>query len=335
MTSLLPPKRPATLKSLFSWLDADDLSSRASSTPANQKDHKLSHYAPFLFLHLGCLGALWTGWSPVAVGVAVALYWFRMFAITAFYHRYFSHKTFKTSRFFQFVFAVWGLTAVQRGPLWWASHHRHHHQYSDQELDFHSPERHGFWWSHIGWMTSPSNLATNYQRVPDLTRFPELVFLNRFDWLVPLVMAGLLYGLGAGLQHTWPGLGTSGLQMLVWGFFISTVVLFHATCTINSLAHLWGSQRFDSRDTSRNNFWLALLTMGEGWHNNHHRCPISTRQGMYWWEVDVSYYLLKLMSGLGIIRNLTPVPDNVYQEAKAQTAQPLGNVPLSVDRSLT
>jgi stearoyl-CoA desaturase (delta-9 desaturase) len=314
MTAASPNNLFARLKPYFAWLDADALRPD-DLAPTHQSD--FGRYFPFIFLHLGCLGVIWAGWSPVAVGIAIALYWVRMFAITAFYHRYFSHKTFKTSRFFQCVFAIIGMMSVQRGPLWWASHHRHHHQYSDQEKDFHSPVRQGFWYAHIGWMTCPAHLATNYKRVPDLAKFPELLFLNRFDWLVPLLMAVGLYALGEALNLYFPTLGTNGPQLIVWGFFISTVVLFHATCTINSLAHIWGSQRFESRDTSRNNFWLSLITMGEGWHNNHHRYPMSTRQGIYWWELDASYYILKMMSWLGIVWDLTPVPQSLYQEAEA------------------
>ncbi len=260
---------------------------------------------PFLSLHLACLLVFWVGWSPVAVGTAVALYVARMLAITGVYHRYFSHRTYQTSRFWQFAGALIGATSAQRGPLWWASHHRHHHRFADQPDDIHSPIHRGFLWSHVLWVLTPKYFATRKQFVKDWSRFPELVFLNRFDILPPLVLlvvlliAGWLLGLYA------PSLGTSALQMAVWGFAISTVALFHATATINSLDHLIGRRRYNTPDHSRNNWFLALITLGEGWHNNHHHYPIAARQGFFWWEIDVTYYALVLLSWFGIVRNLT------------------------------
>lgn len=265
---------------------------------------------------MACLAALWVGWSPVAVGVAVGAYVIRMFAITGFYHRYFSHRTFQTSRLAQFAFAILGNSAVQRGPLWWAAHHRHHHRHSDEEDDTHSPRQHGFLWSHVLWLTTRKNYPTRHEYVRDLARYPELRFLDRFDDLVPVLLAFFMYGLGAGLEAYFPGLGTNGWQMLVWGFFISTVVLFHGTCTINSLSHCFGKRRFTTTDDSRNNFWLALVTLGEGWHNNHHYFPGAARQGFYWWEIDLTYYGLKMLSWLGIIWKLHPVPRRVYERAE-------------------
>lgn len=277
---------------------------------------------PFIFLHLGCLAVIWAGWSWTAVLVAAALYVVRMFAITAFYHRYFSHRTFRTSRFWQFVFAVIGNASMQRGPLWWASVHRHHHQHSDDEEDVHSPGQHGFLWAHIGWITSRRNFPTDYSRIRDLAKYPELVFLNRCDMLVPLVFGVLLWVTGWLLERFAPGLGTNGFQLFVWGFFISTVVLLHATLFINSLAHVFGKQRFRTDDDSRNSLLLALITLGEGWHNNHHRFAHSARQGFYWWELDLSYYGLKVLSWLRIIRDLKPVPASIYEEAAATERLP-------------
>ena len=250
--------------------------------------------------------------------VAIGLYFIRMFAITAFYHRYFSHRTFTTNRFWQFGFAVLGNSAAQRGPLWWAAHHRHHHQTADTEADVHSPSRHGFWWSHIGWLTDPANFATRWEYVKDWVKFPELVWLDRFDKVVPILLSVALFALGEMLARTSPHLGTSGAQLVIWGFFISTVVLFHGTCTINSLSHLFGWRRYDTKDTSRNNPILAIITLGEGWHNNHHHYPISTRQGFFWWEYDITYYLLVVMSWLGIIKDLRPVPEQVRRSGWSQ-----------------
>lgn len=276
----------------------------------------------FVFIHLGCFAVFWVGWSWTAVGAALVLYAIRMFAITAFYHRYFSHRAFKTSRAGQFLMAVAGNTSMQRGPLWWASVHRHHHSHADEEEDVHSPGIYGFWWAHIGWLTSRRNFPTDYAKVKDLAKFPELRFLNRWDQLVPMVFGMLLWLTGWLLGEYAPSLHTSGPQLFVWGFFISTVVLLHATLCVNSLAHTVGSRRFETSDDSRNSFLLALLTLGEGWHNNHHRYAFSARQGFYWWEIDVSYYLLKVMAWMGLIWELRRVPAAVYEEAGKPMARP-------------
>ncbi len=305
--------------SLVQWFDTDFGNKDVAAIKAKPDKVELVRVLPFAFLHLGCLAAFFTGWSWTAVSVAVLLYLVRMFAITGFYHRYFSHKTFSTSRPAQFLFAVVGATAVQRGPLWWAYQHRHHHLHSDEDEDVHSPCKRGFWWSHIGWITSARNFPTNYEQVRDLAKFPELVFLNRFDSLVPFLFAVTLFALGQLLNVFCPSLHVTGWQMLVWGFFISTTVLFHATSSINSIAHLIGNRRYATDDNSRNSFLLALITLGEGWHNNHHRHMTSTRQGFYWWEIDVSYYLLKILSWTGIIWGLRPVPIAAYD--RTDTAQ--------------
>ncbi len=269
---------------------------------------------PFIILHLGCLGVIWVGASPIAVWTAVALYFVRMFAVTGIYHRYFSHKTYSTSRAGQFFLALWGGTTVQRGPLWWAYHHRHHHQHSDDEEDAHSPHVHGFLWSHIGWITSRRNFPTDYTKVKDLVKYPELVFLNRFDIVVPILFAMSVFLFGHVLGRYAPELGTNGLQMLFWGFFISTTALFHGTSCINSLAHLMGRRRFNTSDDSRNSFILAIITLGEGWHNNHHRYMSATRNGFYWWEIDPTYYGLKILSWTGLIWGLKAVPASVLEE---------------------
>ncbi|MCB1090219.1 MAG: acyl-CoA desaturase [Verrucomicrobiae bacterium] len=272
---------------------------------------------PYLFLHAGCLLLIWVGWSWFAVAAALLLYGLRMFAVTAFYHRYFSHRAFRTSRFAQCCFAVAGNTSMQRGPLWWAATHRHHHQHSDSDEDKHSPRERGFWWSHLGWLTSRRNFPTDYAKVKDFASYPELVFLNRHDFLVPLVYGAALWGIGEALAHWAPGLGTNGPQLFVWGFFVSTVVLLHGTLCINSLAHLIGSRRFETNDDSRNSLPLALITLGEGWHNNHHRYASSARQGFYWYEIDISWYVLRLLARVGLIWDLKEVPVAVYLEGSA------------------
>ncbi len=302
-----------SLTSLTQWFDCDYGNGDLAAIRAKPDKVEFIRVFPFLLLHLGCLGVLLAGWSWTAVAAAVVLYLVRMFAITGFYHRYFSHKTFSTSRPAQFLFALLGATAVQRGPLWWSYQHRHHHKHSDEEEDVHSPNVRGFWWSHIGWITSARNFPTDYSQVRDLAKFPELVFLNRFDSLVPALFAVALFTLGHFLGAYFPALGVTSWQLLVWGFFISTTVLFHATSSINSLAHLLGKRRYETEDNSRNSLLLALITLGEGWHNNHHRYMSATRQGFYWWEIDISYYCLKALSWTGLIWNLKPVPHAAYE----------------------
>jgi stearoyl-CoA desaturase (delta-9 desaturase) len=306
---------PRFLSSLVQWIDSDYSAESPEAIRAQPDGVNLVRCIPFIVLHLGCLGVIWVGWSWFAVWLAVALYFVRMFAVTGIFHRYFSHKTYSTSRFGQFLLALWTGTTVQRGALWWAYHHRHHHQHSDEPEDAHSPHVHGFLWSHIGWITSKRNFPTDYSKIKDLAKYPELVWLNRFDIVVPVLFATSLFVLGSYLETAAPGLGTSGAQLLVWGFFISTTVLFHG----NSFTHLWGNRRFNTSDDSRNNFILALVTLGEGWHNNHHRYQSATRNGFYWWEIDPTYYGLKLLSWTGFIWGLKPVPQSVYDEA-AQTA---------------
>ena len=303
------------MRSVIRWFDSDYIPEGAESFRNTPKTVDWPRTIPFIILHLGCLGVIWVGVSSFAVWLAVGLYFFRMFAITGFLHRYFSHKTYSTSRAFQFVMAVWSATSVQRGALWWAYTHRHHHKHSDEEDDKHSPVVDGFWWAHIGWITSKKNFPTDYSKITDLAKYPELVFLNRFDTFVPILFAGSLYGLGAYLGAH--GIETSGAQLLVWGFFISTTVLFHGTSCINSLAHVWGTKRFKTTDDeSRNSFILTLITLGEGWHNNHHRYQATTKQGFYWWEFDPTYYLLKMLSWTGLIWGLKGVPESVYAEAE-------------------
>ena len=265
------------------------------STPAVAiRDHRINwiQSLPFFAFHLFAAVAVFFvpfHWSYVVW--AVALYYLRMWLVTTTYHRYFSHHTFKTSRVFQFVLAFLAETSAQKGVLWWAANHRHHHRESDQPADVHSPLQDGFWWSHVGWILSDKYTETREEAIRDFARFPELRFLNRWYLLPPFLLAVGLFLIG-------------GFPLLVWGFFVSTVVLWHGTFTINSLSHVFGSRRYKTTDTSRNNFLLALITCGEGWHNNHHYHQNTANQGWFWWEVDVSYYALKLMSALGLVWDL-------------------------------
>ena len=300
-----------TGRKLLAWFDTGRAASESTAAATEEDRVDWARILPFVFMHATCLCVIWVGWSPVAVLVAVIAYLVRMFAITGFYHRYFSHRSFKTSRAGQFIFGVLGAAAVQRGPVWWAAHHRHHHAHSDRKPDSHSPIVHDFLRSHMGWFLTRKGFVPDLRRVRDLLQFPELRWLDRFDILVPVVMAFGMLGLGKLLENVAPQLGTNGWQMLVWGFFISTVACSHATFTINSLSHVFGRQRYRTGDASRNNLLLALLTLGEGWHNNHHHYPSAARQGFYWWEIDITFYMLKVLSWLGIIWDLKPVPVSV------------------------
>lgn len=263
--------------------------SAASEAAPRRPDEKVAwgESLPFFLMHLMPLGAIFTGVSWFDVGLCVALYFGRMFFITGAYHRYFAHRSYKTSRWFQFVLAFGGATAAQKGPLWWAGYHRHHHRYSDQAEDIHSPKR-GFWWSHCMWILCPRYTPTPYQEIKDMARYPELMWLNRFHLVPPILLGAAVFLL-------------FGASALFIGFFLSTVLLYHGTFFVNSLAHVFGWRRFETTDTSRNSWWVALITMGEGWHNNHHHYPASTRQGFYWWEIDGSYYILRALQAVGLV----------------------------------
>jgi len=268
---------------------------------------------PFVCMHIACLLAVWTGVSAVAVVVCLTLYVVRMFGITAGYHRYFSHRSYKTSRAFQFVLGFLGAMSAQKGPLWWAAHHRRHHGYSDTADDVHSPVVRGFWWSHVGWFLCRKYGETDVQLIKDLNAYPELRVLNRFSALPPAALAVITLGIGGLLRVIAPGMNTSATQMLVWGFFMSTVLVYHGTFVVNSLAHVFGTRRFPTKDESRNNLLIALITLGEGWHNNHHYAPSSERQGFYWWEIDVSHYILKTLSWCGLVWDLQAPPSRAYR----------------------
>jgi len=281
--------------------------------PGRPDPEKL-HYsicAQFLFMHVACLLAVWTGVSAVAVGVCLALYVVRMFAITAGFHRLFAHRTYKTGRIFQFLMGFVGTASYQKGPLWWASHHRRHHLYADTEEDLHSPIAHTMWRSHVGWFLLRNSQTTEWKLIPNLVKYRELHWLDRFYSVPPALLAASMFLLGFVLERYAPGLGTSGWQMLAWGFFISTVLLYHGTFTVNSLAHVFGSRRYATQDGSRNNLFVALITLGEGWHNNHHHYPSSERQGFFWWEIDVSHYTLRALSWFGIVWDLRTPPSSV------------------------
>jgi len=276
----------------------------------------------FLVIHLASLLAIWTGFSFTALCVCAAMYIVRMFAITAGYHRYFSHRSYKTSRIFQFILALLGASAAQKGPLWWAASHRHHHKYSDTEQDLHSPGLKGLWWAHMGWVLSKEADEADLTLVRDLKTYPELCLLEEYHYIPALLIIPVNYLLGVFLSSYYPSLETTPFQIMVWGAFVSTVILYHGTFAINSLAHVIGKRRFQTNDESKNSFLLAIITLGEGWHNNHHRYPGSERQGFYWWELDISHYILKLLAVFGIVWDLRTPPQRIYDEA---LRKPSGN----------
>jgi stearoyl-CoA desaturase (delta-9 desaturase) len=271
------------------------------AAPVMRSDERVNWVSSisFLLVHAVCLLAVFTGVSRTALTLLAVTFFGRSFFVTAGYHRYFSHRSFRTSRLFQFVLAFGAESSAQKGVLWWAAHHRRHHRFSDTDRDMHSPQR-GFWWSHVGWILCDRYGATEVDSIRDFARYPELRFLNRHDWLAPWTLGAACWLIGG-----WSG--------VVVGFFWSTVLLWHSTFSINSLAHVIGRRRYDTDDTSRNSVALALLTGGEGWHNNHHRYPASARQGFFWWEVDTTYYGLRLLSAAGVVRDLRRPPASVLR----------------------
>jgi stearoyl-CoA desaturase (Delta-9 desaturase) len=259
---------------------------------------------PFLAVHVAPLAAFfvtvtWQDWALCGV-----LYVVRMFCITAGYHRYFSHRTYKMNRTFQFLMAVGGTTAVQKGPLWWASHHRIHHRFTDLDGDVHSP-RDGFWWSHVGWILSTRYKKTDLGNIADFAKYPELRLVERYQWVGPWALGVACFLIGG-----WGG--------LLIGFFLSTVLLWHGTFLVNSMAHIVGRRRYATADTSRNSFIVALITGGEGWHNNHHYLPASVRQGFRWWEYDPTWYTLRVLAALHLVRDLKRPPARLLDQARVR-----------------
>ncbi len=268
---------------------------------AAPREHRieLAKSIPFFGVHLvAIVGVLALGWSWSGLWLALALYAVRMFGVTAGYHRYFSHRAFKTSRAFQFVLALLAMSSSQKGVLWWASHHRIHHKNSDQVGDVHSVLQDGFWWSHVGWILSKKYENTEDSKIRDFARYPELRFLDRYFLIPPVTLAVALFAIG-------------GAHALIWGFFVSTSLLWHGTFTINSLTHVFGRRRYVTTDNSRNSLILALITLGEGWHNNHHYYQRSVNQGFFFWEIDLTYYVLRVLSVFGIVWDLHTTPKAV------------------------
>lgn len=286
---------------------------------------KLAKEVSFILVHLLPVAALWTGATWFDWAVCGALYVFRMFWVTGGYHRYFAHRSYNTSRWFQFLIAFFSQTSAQKGALWWASHHRYHHRYSDTLKDPHSMKHFGFWYSHVGWIVGPDFKDTDYKVIRDYAKYPELVWLNKNYLVPPFILALLVMALG-GIVNGGSILAmftTAGFSTLFVGFFLSTIILYHATFSINSIMHKVGNQRYESGDESRNSLVLALLTLGEGWHNNHHYFETSARQGFFWWEIDLTYYGLKILSWLGLIWDLKPVPKHIKYSKNKDEAKEL------------
>ena len=259
-------------------------------SPRPRGSYRFGAVVPFAILHVAALGIVFTPFSWSLFAWFAGSYVLRMFGVTAGYHRYFSHRSYRLGRVAQFALALLAQTSAQKGVLWWAAHHRHHHGNSDEERDIHSPWRQGFWWSHAGWILSNRYDEYDPKRIADFSKYPELRWLDRHHWVPTVVYAAAILAVGGPLAF-------------LWGYVASTVFLYHATFTINSLAHVWGSRRFETSDQSRNNFFLAILTLGEGWHNNHHYSMSSCRQGLRWWEVDLTYVALRALGFLGIARD--------------------------------
>lgn len=282
-------------------------SATASPLPTGPAPRRQYHWVtsiPFFLIHLVALGgAIWVGFSWKLLLLAVAFYYIRMFGVTAAYHRYFSHRAFRTSRAFQFFLAFLAQTSAQKGVVWWASHHRLHHKKSDLPGDVHSVKLDGFYWAHVGWILSKDHEETDLSRVQDLAKFPELMWLNRHHLVPPTALAVAMFLIGS-----WPA--------LMWGFFVSTVLLWHGTFTINSLSHVFGRRRYATTDESRNNGLLAVITMGEGWHNNHHHYQRSVNQGFFWWEWDPTYYILWALSKVGLVWDLHTPPARVIEDKR-------------------
>jgi stearoyl-CoA desaturase (delta-9 desaturase) len=275
------------------------MSDNALAKPSGWRSYLRVTTVLFSMVHVVAVVGAVVYWSWGGVALALASYFVRMAVVTLAYHRYFSHRAFKTSRLFQLILALGAESAGQKGVIWWASHHRWHHKHSDTPKDVHSAKLRGFWYSHVGWILSSTWTETDPALVGDLTKYPELRFLDRPSVeLLPMVALALGF------------LFIGGGSALIWGFFVSSVLLYHGSFSVNSLAHLFGRRRYATTDESRNSFLLALATTGEGWHNNHHHYPSSARQGFRWWEIDTTYYLLRGLATVGLVWDLRqPSPE--------------------------
>lgn len=300
-----------------------ELVSEVASTPGGVPKHSvadvplfsprhLAFVVPLILLHAACLLVFVVGISPVAVAAFLITATLQVFGITTGFHRLLSHQAFKTSRVFQCALTALGVLAGQNGPLWWVSHHRQHHGHSDKEGDTHSP-RTSFFWGHMGWLFSPRCITFRQELVRDLQRLPEMRWLESYYYIVTLGYAVAMFGLGEVWRAMDPAAGVDGFQLVIWGSVLSTVFSYHAIWSANSFGHRFGARRFPTRDNSRNNFFVALVTLGDGWHHNHHYCPWSARHGFRWWEIDVNYAVLRVLAWLGLVWDLRLPPERVYR----------------------
>lgn len=301
------------------------MSEKEKVTVEKRGKPQLKQEIGFIILHLIPVLGFWTGATMFDWMLCIALYFVRMFWVTGGYHRYFAHRSYQTSRFFQFIIAFMAQTSLQKGALWWASHHRVHHRTSDTPKDPHSMKLYGFWYSHIGWIMGPDYKITDYKIINDYAKYPELVWLNKYHLIPPFMLALGVWMVGAvvntgGLENMFT---LPGLSSLVIGFFLSTVILYHGTFSINSIMHKFGNQRYASNDESKNNLLLALITLGEGWHNNHHYYEVAARQGFFWWEIDITFYILKVFSWFGLVWDLKGVPNHIKNSKNKAEAREL------------
>ena len=264
---------------------------------------------PLILVHLSLIGLFYVPFTWTGLILFFVMTRITGLGVTVGFHRYFSHHAFKTSRWFQFVLGVFGCTALQKGPLWWVAHHREHHRHSDTVNDVHSPVVDGFWYGHVGWLFARDLMHPSHECMKDLTKFPELLWLDRL-WMVPgILAAAACYAIDGG----------SGL---LWGFSLSTVAIFQFTFAVNSVGHRWGPQRFNTGEGSRNNWFLGYVAMGDGWHNNHHRSPTSARHGLAWYELDIAYMMICNLKRVGLIWGVRQPPASVLEAARGKPEPP-------------
>lgn len=265
----------------------------------NQQSNKFTIIA-FSAMHLACLAIFFVNYNITALFVFLITFSMRTFALTAGYHRYFSHKSFQTSRVFQFILALVGTWASQKGPLWWSGHHRYHHIHSDKETDMHSPKN-GVFQAHVGWVFEARSDEVDPKFIKDWNKYPELVWLDKYAHeSFALYLVGLFI-LGSCISYFYPTLETSGLAFVFWGGILSTVLLYHTTFSVNSICHIFGSRDYQTTDNSRNNWLIALITFGEGWHNNHHKFAYSIRNNLKFWQIDITYMILCILKRFRIV----------------------------------
>lgn len=280
----------------------------------DEHENNWTNIIAFGLFHLGAIAALFVFTWP-ALAIALFLYWMCTgLGISMGYHRLHTHRSYQVPVALEYFFAVCGTLTLEGGPIFWVSTHRIHHQKSDLPGDPHSP-RDGGWWAHMGWLlvgkSKHSDTRLMAQYAPDLTRDRFYVWLDRYHWVPLIVMGVVLFGMG-------------GVPFVLWGIFLRVVIGLHVTWMVNSVTHMWGSRRFNTRDDSRNNWWLALISSGEGWHNNHHAHPTSARHGLAWYEFDLSWIQIQILQYFGIAKSVRVAKVNsAHSEREAAVATTL------------